>query len=287
MANLKGGTYEKQINNAFHRLESFGVSRHGSNSHNTHSNALAEKREMYLRDYLKFANNENYTDKLNQTMTPTNIDKFLENRLDGLSAKTQTDYVRGWSSMIQGLQENNISVSIDKSYFDSKVTDIKSSAVNDNIRTDRAIVNVDRVINDLYSQRYESGVIAEVQLNLGLRISEAVELVQNHNNYINGNEVIGLTGKGNHTYEPKEISRELIAKIEAVENLPHQNTYRNDIAETTNNQHTPHDFRYNYAVKEFEQKLESGTPYHQALQEVSEGLNHSREEMTHYYLNRA
>lgn len=72
-----------------------------------------------------------------------------------------------------------------------------------------------------------------------------------------------------------------------VENIPHQNTYRNDISEATNNQHTPHDFRYNYAVKEFETKIQNGTPYHQALKEVSEGLNHSREEMTHYYLNRA
>jgi len=287
MANLKGGSYEKQINNAFHRLESFGVSRYGSNSHNTHSNALAEKREMYLRDYFKFANNENYADKLNQTMTSTNIDKFFENRLDGLSSKTQTDYVRGWSSMVQGLQENNISIPLDRSYFDNKVSDIKSSAISNSVKMDRAIINVDKVISDLYNHRYESGVIAEVQYQLGLRVSEAVELVQNHDRYINSNEVVGLTGKGNHTYEPKEISRELIAKIEAVENIPHQNTYRNDISEATNNQHTPHDFRYNYAVKEFESKIQGGIPYHQALKEVSEGLNHSREEMTNYYLNRA
>jgi hypothetical protein len=43
MANLKGGTYEKQIRNAFHRLESFKIKRHGTNSHKTHSIELAKK----------------------------------------------------------------------------------------------------------------------------------------------------------------------------------------------------------------------------------------------------
>ena len=37
MANLKGGTFEKQIKDAFHRLEAFGVGRVGKNDNLTHS----------------------------------------------------------------------------------------------------------------------------------------------------------------------------------------------------------------------------------------------------------
>ncbi len=43
MANLKGGTFEKQIKDAFHRLEAFGVGRVGKNDNLTHSDKLAEK----------------------------------------------------------------------------------------------------------------------------------------------------------------------------------------------------------------------------------------------------
>lgn len=50
MANLKGGSFEKQIKDAFHRLEAFGVGRVDKNDNLTHSDKLAEKREMYLKD---------------------------------------------------------------------------------------------------------------------------------------------------------------------------------------------------------------------------------------------
>lgn len=287
MANLKGSSYAKQVRNAFHRLEAFGVSRHGSRDHSTHSNALAEKREMYLNDYKVFAEKNNFTDKLNQTMTDKNMDKFLSERVAHLALKSKVDYLRGWSSMIQGLKENNISIAIDKSYFDNKVSEAKNTEPKNEVQMNRAIANVSHVINKLYSNRYESGVIAEVQYNLGLRVSEAIELVKNPENYIHGNSAIGIVGKGNHVYEPKSISHELVAKISLAQNIPHENTYRNDLSTATENSHTPHDFRYSYAQKIFHEKIEAHTPYAQILKEVSQELNHSRSEMTNYYLNRA
>ena len=59
MANLKGGTFEKQLKDAFHRLEAFGVSRVGKNDNLTHSDKLAEKREMYLKDITSFFKSQN------------------------------------------------------------------------------------------------------------------------------------------------------------------------------------------------------------------------------------
>ena len=55
MGNLRGSTFEKQIKNAMHRLDARGTKRYGTNSRLTHSNALYSKREMYLKDFAKFA----------------------------------------------------------------------------------------------------------------------------------------------------------------------------------------------------------------------------------------
>jgi len=266
-------------------MESFGVKRHGSNDHLTHSDAVASKREMYLQDFKNFMETNQIEGKLNQAITPDNMDKFLEQRMENLSRTSRESYTRGWSSMIQGLQESNVSIELDKNYFDQKVTEIKEMPLEEVI-TGRAIKDVDNVIKELYSSRYASGVIAEVQYSLGLRVSEAIELVQNHEKYIGHGEVTNLTGKGNHTYEPKEISQQLVAKIISAENIPSQGTYRNDLSKITDNQHTPHDFRYSYAEREYHSKIEAGVEYHKALKGVSEGLNHSRESMTLYYMKR-
>jgi len=287
MANLKGGTLDKQVKNAFHRLESFGVKRHGANSHKTHSVALAKKRSIYLNDYKKFMESNNIEGKLNQALTSKNMDKFLSQRTENLSASTKEDYIRGWSSMLQGLQEVNISVGVDKQYFNDKVSELKKSMLPKEIPTNKAIKDIDTTIKELYSSRYESGVLAEIQYNLGFRVSEAMKLLNNPLNYIKNNKVVGMVGKGNHKYSSKSISLSLQAKIKVAKNIPSYGTYKNDISKATNSTYTPHSIRYNYALKEFNNKLKMNIPYRQILKEISQGLNHSREEMTNYYLSRA
>lgn len=285
MANLRGASLEKQANNAFHRLEAFGVSRHKSNDHLTHSDAVGSKREQYLKEFVEFSKKEQLNEKLNLSMTPKNLDRFFSEKFSTLSRISQEDYARGFSSMLQGLAEKNIDIPVTNEFFNQKVAEIKEIPAQE-IITGRAIKDVDNVIKELYSTRYESGVIAEVQSTLGVRISEAIELVQNHEKYIEHGEVIGLIGKGNHAYNPKPISPQLIAKINSSENIPSQATFRNDLSAITDNQHTPHDFRYSYADREYHSKIQNGVEYHQALKEVSQGLNHSREQMTNYYLKR-
>ena len=54
MANLRGGNFGKQVKDAFHRLESFGKGRYMQSDNLTHSLALANKREGYLKDLKNF-----------------------------------------------------------------------------------------------------------------------------------------------------------------------------------------------------------------------------------------
>ena len=93
MANLRGGTFEKQIKDAFHRTLRFGEGRHLKNDNFTHSIALAEKREMYLKDFKEYLEQKGITEgKINQYMTKDTIQDFIEQRTINLSPKSALDY---------------------------------------------------------------------------------------------------------------------------------------------------------------------------------------------------
>ncbi len=285
MANLKGGTFEKQIKDAFHRLEAFGVSRVGKSDNLTHSDKLAEKREMYLKDITSFFKSQNLNNKLNTLFTKENLNNFFNSRLENLSSKTQENYLRGFSSMLKGLEQQNIYIPLlleDKDFFNDRVAIIKDEA--DIIIENRYIENVDNVIKSLYEDRAISGLIAEIQYNLSIRQSEAFELVKNPNKYLDSGYVVDLVGKGNHKYNPKEISFELEQKLlNNSYDLIDKSTYYQDLKSYDI---SSHDFRFTAARDNFENMLKNGISEKEAKLKVSEELNHKREAITDYYLKR-
>ena len=285
MANLKGGTFEKQLKDAFHRLEAFGIGRVGKNDNLTHSDKLAEKREMYLKDVTNFFQSQNLTSKLNTLFTKENLDKFFNQRLENLSSKTQENYLRGFSSMLQGLEQKNIYIPLhleDKEFFNDKVKIIKDEA--DIIVENRYINNVKEVIKNLYEIREISGLIAQTQYELSIRQAEAFELVKNPLKYLNNGFVNDLVGKGNHKYEQKEISFELEQKLLNNQNsLIDKSTYYNDLQ---NFSISSHDFRFTSARDKFEEKIKNGISEKEAKLQISRELNHKREAITDYYLKR-
>ena len=285
MANLKGGSFEKQIKDAFHRLEAFGVGRVDKNDNLTHSDKLAEKREMYLKDISDYFTSQNLNDKLNTLLTTDNLDKFFNQRLEDLSTKTQENYLRGFSSMLKGLEQQNINIPVhleDKDFFDDKVKGIKDQA--ETIIENRYIDNVKDVIKNLYEDRTISGLIAQTQYELSIRQAEAFELVKNPNKYIENGRVENLIGKGNHSYDSKEISFELEQKLlNNQKQLISKSTYYEDLKKYNI---SSHDFRFTSARDKFEEKINSGISEKEAKLQISSELNHKREEITDYYLNR-
>ncbi|MEN5406297.1 hypothetical protein [Aliarcobacter butzleri] len=285
MANLKGGTFEKQIKDAFHRLEAFGVGRVGKSDNLTHSDKLAEKREMYLKDITSFFKSKNLNNKLNTLFTKENLNNFFNSRLENLSSKTQENYLRGFSSMLKGLEQQNIYIPLhleDKSFFDDRVKIVKDEA--DIIIENRYIENVDNVIKNLYEDRAISGLIAQCQYDLSIRQSEAFELVKNPNKYLDNGYVVDLVGKGNHKYNSKEISFELEQKLlNNSYDLIDKSTYYNDLQKYDI---SSHDFRFTAARDKFEDMLKNGISEKEAKLQVSQELNHKREAITDYYLRR-
>ena len=285
MANLKGGNFEKQIKDAFHRLESFGVGRVGKNDNLTHSDKLAEKREMYLKDIANYFTSQNMNDKLNTLLTKDNLDNFFNQRLENLSIKTQENYYRGFSSMLKGLEQQNIYIPLhyeDKDFFDDRVSILKDQA--ETIIENRYIDNVENIISNLYEDRAISGLIAQCQYELSIRQAEAFELIKNPTQYLENGKVENLIGKGNHTYESKEISFELEQKIlNNTDELISKSTYYEDLQKYDI---SSHDFRFTSARDKFEEKINNGISEKEAKLQISSELNHKREEITDYYLKR-
>ena len=285
MANLKGGNFQKQIKDAFHRLESFGVGRVGKNDNLTHSDKLAEKRNMYLKDISNYFTSQNFNDKLNTLMTKDKLDKFFNERFENLSIKTQENYLRGFSSMLKGLEQQNIYIPIhseDKDFFDKKVEIIKDQY--ETIIENRYIDNVENIISNLYEDRAISGLIAQCQYELSIRQAEAFELVSNPLKYLQNGYIENLVGKGNHTYEAKSISFELEQKLlNNQEELISKSTYYYDLQKYNI---SSHDFRFSSARDKFEEKMKSGISEKEAKLQISSELNHKREAITDYYLKR-
>jgi hypothetical protein len=291
MANLRGGTFEKQIKDAFHRTLALGEGRHMKEDNFTHSLALAQKREMYLRDFKEYLEQKGITEgKLNTYMTEQTIRDFLEQRTDHLSPKSALDYTTGFNSLLKGLEQANITIPANPSRNDF-LKDFRETFRSElkelEIESGRYIQNLDQKLEELKEIRFESYVIAKIQSEMGLRVNEALEVAKNFPNYYNeqNSTLEGVIGKGNHEYAPKEISYQLAQEIQKLENIPHYNTYRNDLQEVGIDR--SHDFRVTYAKDLLESKLEQGISYKEALKEVSQEINHHRPEMTEYYLARA
>lgn len=285
MANLKGSTYQKQIRNSLMRMEKFNVSRHLTDSKDIHSLAVFEKREMMLRDFAKYAEETlQATEKLNLLMTNENISSFLNSRLESLQSCTVENYTRGFSAMMDSLRDNNINISVDRSVFDNKVSEAKSNDQNE-VRINRSVDNINLVLNNLYNKHFCSGAIAEAQVSLGFRVSEAEELVSNLDKYLDRetNTISGIVGKGGQEYQSKEISQLLISKIEAIDKHISHSTYVKDLKEEGI---TSHDFRYTFAKETYYEQVQQDKSHQEALLYVSKEMNHHRADITSYYLSK-
>jgi len=291
MANLRGGTFEKQIRDAFFKTLALGESRHMKEDNLTHSLALADKRQMYLNDFKEYLEQKGIQEgKINQYMTEQNIKDFIEQRTMELSPKSALDYTTGFNSLMKGLQIANITIPANPMFKDflKDFREVFREEMKElEVESGRYIQDLEQKIEELKEIRYESYTIAKLQSETGLRVAEAMEVARNFEKYYNpeNNTLEGVIGKGNHEYAPKEISFQLATEIQKMENIPHYNTYRQDLKEVGINR--SHDFRVTYAKNLLQHKLEKGTPYKQALREVSQEINHHRPEMTEYYLARA
>ena len=275
MANLRGGTLDKQVVNLFHRLEAFGTSRDGD--HKTHSIALSKKRNggaNRFANHLKEKHPE--IDKLNKGLTEKIMTGFMAEELKGLKPSVAIGKARMWSSLVQAMNEEGIKTELKRDFFDGIVALIDAKEEIDN----RYVPNA----QDLEFARPATQAVKDLIGVSGFRISEAMAVIKDPDKYINGDKIEGVIGKGNHPYAAKSIPHELANKIKALgDDKTTADTIRKDFKAEG---FKPHDLRFTYARDTYDAKLEQGVPHKEALLEVSKELNHHRPDITTYYLRR-
>jgi hypothetical protein len=284
MSNLKGGTYQKNLRDLNFRLFALGEKK-GSDKL-THSSAMLEKRNMYMQDFIKHLEDRGIEGKLNLQLTEDNLNSFLEERLQGLALSTQENYLSGFNSLIGALSDNNITHAVPQNYFNEKWHYIRENTPTDNNQSIRGLQS-DTIIQELYNIRYESGVLGELMLNNGYRISEALNIANDPYRYItqkaNGDYVVsGVIGKGGKLYEDKTVNQEIYQKLIGERNFPSQSAFHRDLKQIDNNLRA-HDFRYQYARNLFNEKV-SEVGRDKALAIVSKALNHNRSSISLIYL---
>jgi len=287
MANLKGSNFTRQIKDVNHRLSAFSTNRHGTNSHKTFSDATRVKRDTYMKDFKKFAEDKDLDGKLNQLMDEDNLSEFFEERLNDVSFNTQEDYIRGWSGMVQGLQESNITINLDTSFFNEQVTIYKDDAMErgESIGEPKLITTEFHPLNAINGLSYPMNVIAQVQYETGFRVSEAYDLINNLEKHLSDLKINSLKGKAGQMYQSKIISIELkimLLKLQAEQRkLPVQSTYYRNLQRYNM---SSHDIRAFYSKELYEQKIDDGLSHIDACSFVSKEINHHRISITEYYL---
>ena len=289
MANLRGSDFQKQVKNALIRLDARGQKRFNTNSHKTHSNALYKKREMFLKDYASFAQDNGLQGKLNTLITKENISEFLNERLENLSPKSALDYITGFNSMLKGLEQTSITINPQtKEVLKEYTQDYRAefNNVKNDYETGRAIQNTQNFLNNLSEIRESSSIVAELQLQTGLRASEALEVSRNFQDYYNPTKMLmeGIIGKGGQEYNVKEISSDLAYKLNNLQQVPSYPTYYKDLKELDQK---PHNLRITFAKNHYEELKKEGYSHKESLKLISKELNHHRESITIYYLKRA
>lgn len=283
MGNLKRTSHQTQIESAENILYAFKTPRYQGDDHLTHSDELKKKRNMFLRNSMTFAASIGFKKKLNHLFTYDLLEEMFMERLDGLKASTAEGYIRQFSSMLEGLKEKGISIEVGRDFFDDQVAMLDMNELKI-YETNRALSDPNRSIAQMYQVNYISGVLSELIVATGFRISEAFAVLNEPDKYLCEQKLEGVIGKGNHVYIEKSISWKLAQKIFCIDKVYHQNTFRNHLKLI---EAKPHDLRYTY-VKQLKQKLlDMGIPLDEVRKIVSIELNHCRAAITVYYEKRA
>ena len=286
MANLKGSSHEKQIYDALYRLEARGTGRTGESRNDAlnHSHAIVEKRAMALKDFSKYVTENGLKGKLNELMTRENVSEFLRERTNGLKTSTAESYISNFSALVKGLESKNISIPVAGSDRAQFFIELK----NELGRTDHKSFEIGRYISEdraremIASVNERSSTIMQLQYTHGFRASEARNIVNNSEKFLNGNTIENVAGKGGQHYQSKEISNELKEKKERSTEHVSKDKYYRDVSKVLG-KNRAHDLRLSYSIDKYAELREVGKSHSDAMKETSEEVNHHRESMTEYY----
>jgi len=286
MANLKGSSFEKQIRDARIRTDARGQKKAELQNKNfARSHVIVNTRESQLNDFATFLQNKGVNSgKLNQHFTEKNLKSFFKERISALSASSANTYISGFNGLLKGLKNANISIKVEHDAIAKSFTkELQKQSKEKPIKTGRYISKLEFQQN-IEKLPLRMQPIAHLQYRYGFRVEEALKIVRNPEKYIKNNKIVGVQGKGGRVYKPKRISPQLKKDLEKPLKIG-KSTYQKSI--NTAFKTFNHNLRLSYAKNLVDQMRKEGTSLLVALRTTAEEMNHSRLEITRYYLARA
>ena len=285
MANLKGSNFQKQIRDARIRTDARGQKKAEVQGKNfAHSHVIVQTRESQLNDFASFLQNQGIIEgKLNQYFTEKNLENFFKERVSELSSSSANTYISGFNGLLKGLKNANITINVNHDLVTKNFTkELQKNIKNQPIKAGRYI-SKSEFIQNIQKLPTHLQPIAQLQYQNGFRVAEALKIAKNPEKYIKNNKIVGVQGKGGRTYKPKRISPQMkndLKKSIKISKSGYQKAINRAFCKSN------HDLRLSFAKNKVDSLIKEGNSLLSSLRATAEELNHSRLEITRYYLDR-
>jgi len=286
MANLKGSDFQKQIRDARIRTDFRGQKKAEIQGKNfARSHVIVHTRESQLNDFVNFLQNKGISKgKLNQLITKKNLENFFKEKISSLSSSSANTYISGFNGLLKGLQNANITINSNYDKVAKSFTkELQKQSKEQSIKIGRYISKSEFQQN-IQKLPIKLQPIARLQYHYGFRVVEAIKIASTPSKYIQNNKIIGVRGKGGRIYKPKRIFSQIKKDLEKPIKIS-KSGYQKAINKAFNTKN--HDLRLSYAKNQVDKITKEGSSLLVALRATAEELNHSRLEITRYYLARA
>ena len=285
MANLKGSDFQKQIRDARIRTDARGQKKaeiQGKNFARSHS--IVYTRESQLHDFANFLQNQGINEgKLNQHFTEKNLQSFFKERISALSASSANTYISGFNGLLKGLEHANIKIDSDYDSIAKNLTkELQKQSKEQPIKTGRYISKSEFQKN-IQKLPLRMQPIAHLQYRYAFRVEEALKIARSPEKYIKNNKIVGVQGKGGRIYKQKRISQAMKKDLQKPLKIS-KSGYQKAVNRAFDKKN--HDLRLSYAKNLVDQMRKEGNSLLSSLRTTAEELNHSRLEITRYYLAR-
>ena len=261
----------------------------GENGHKisdkVHSIKDAQNLRTVTTQYVNFIK-ENFEGKVNGNINKESLRAFIIQKSETVQGSTLNTYLSSLNKMQINMEKSNIGKLNSGDIKDVK-KEIKEHISLKTEHTNRAYSNSNEILNNMKNTAF--AISAELQVNAGLRLNDAINSEKWQINSDNTLKIVG--SKGGITYTTAPLSNELIAKvIEAKEENYKINREEYRIAvkeaiEASGEQFNgSHGLRYAFAQNRVENLEKIGLTKIEAEAKTSLEMGHSRVEITGHYL---
>lgn len=256
--------------------------------HSYNSKRVIEARCKELYDYVK----EKFNRKDLQAITSEEIRSFIQSKVDGGLKKRSIDTIISQLEKIRSsldMMEKHKKKGHENLFTREDLEACKVMAENGKAseHRNRAYKNPDKLINAISDEKCK--IVAELQCDYGLRVSEANKLRESN---FKEKDLIEVRGKGGY-YILKRLKEDMVERIRGFiqregKFFVSQKVYRSELERackaTKQAFQNTHGLRYNYAQSKYIEYLQQGYAPLEAQKMVSEEMGHHRADITMHYI---